>query len=152
MADGRLDELDRRIIASLRARPATSNRDLAELLSVSEATVAARIRALVEHRVITVIAQRDIRSLGFDILAFCYVSVAHRAVSDVAADLRAVEAVGSVSLFAGSPEIVIQINARDRSDLTRILIDEIGAIEGVGSVETSIVTETVKFRSDIGSW
>lgn len=148
----RLDETDRTIITQLRQRPATTNKELAEMIGIAEATVAARIRALVEDRIITVIAQRDIRALGFDVLAFAYISTVARPAEEVAADLSRIEAVGSVSLFPGTPEIAIQINARDRTDFTRILIEDIGAVEGIGAIETSVVTETVKFRSDIGSW
>ena len=148
----RLDAIDRKIIAALRRQPATTNKELAESLAVAEATIAARIRSLVERRVITVIAQRDIRALGYDVLAFACISVSGRRAEDVAADLSKIEAIGSVSLFAGTPEIIVEINARDRDDFTGILLDEIGAVAGVHAVETSIVSETVKYRSDIGAW
>jgi Lrp/AsnC family transcriptional regulator for asnA, asnC and gidA len=144
------DTLEEGIIALLRRDPRVANREMAEALGVSEATIASRIRSLAERKLVRVTAQEDIRAMGFDLLVLLDVFVAGRPAEEVAADLAAFEQVGSVSITMTSPEIIVQLLARDRADLMRVLEEEIAAVPGVSAVESLVVLSTVKFQSDYG--
>ena len=65
-----LDDIDRALIEHLRSDGRMPNKRLAKHLSVSEATVANRIRRLQEESVLRVLLRRDLYSKGFDLQCF----------------------------------------------------------------------------------
>jgi hypothetical protein len=97
-----------------------------------------------------VVAQEDIWALGYELLVLVDVFVAGRPAEDVALDLAALEQTGSVSVTMTSPELIVQVFARDRADLLRVLETEIGPIRGISGAECLIVLDALKFRSDFG--
>jgi len=144
------DPLEERIIDLLRRDPRAANRDMAEVLGVSEVTVANRIRSLADRNLVRVTAQEDIWAIGYDLVVLVDVFVRGRTAEAVATDLARLEQVGSVSITMTSPELIVQIFARDRADLLHVIEDELARIEGVSAVESLVVLETIKFRSDYG--
>ena len=112
-----LDDIDRALIEHLRADGRMPNKRLAKHLSISEATVANRIRRLREESVLHVLLRRDLYSKGFDLQCFAEVSVLGRSVERVASDLVGIERATSVNLLLGTPEIMLVFNAVDREDL-----------------------------------
>lgn len=146
-----LDDLDRMIVTSLRAAPRETSKAIAAQLSVSEATVAARIRALEHERVIRVMAQTDFRAAGFHVLAAVDVCVAGRSVEQVAAALAALEQVALVSILMGDPSISMLVMARDLDDLRVLTGETIGTVAGVRSVETMVLSEILKYQSELGA-
>ena len=77
---------DRKIIIMLRAAPRKLNTEMAIELAVSEATVAARIRALAADGVLRILTQRDFRAAGYEVLASVDVEVCGRSVVEAAKD------------------------------------------------------------------
>lgn len=145
-----LDALDEGIVELLRKDPRASNRDMAEALGVSEVTVGNRIRGLAERKLLLVTAQEDIWALGYELLALVDVFVSGRPPEAVAIDLAALEQTGSVSITMTSPELIIQVFARDRSDLLKILETKVSTISGIVAIETLLILEVLKFRSEFG--
>jgi DNA-binding Lrp family transcriptional regulator len=78
------------------------------------------------------------------------VFVAGRAAEAVANDLAQLEQTGSVDITMTSPEIIVQVFARDRDDLLRVLETQLAPIEGVAALESLLVLEAVKYRTEIG--
>jgi Lrp/AsnC family transcriptional regulator for asnA, asnC and gidA len=145
-----LDALDLRIVEMLRREPRAANRDLAEALGISEVTVGNRIRSLADRHLVRVTAQEDIWALGYEFIALVDVFVAGRAAEAVANDLAQLEQTGSVDITMTSPEIIVQVFARDRDDLLRVLETQLAPIEGVAALESLLVLEAVKYRTEIG--
>jgi Lrp/AsnC family transcriptional regulator for asnA, asnC and gidA len=145
-----LDALDERIVELLRQDPRGSNRDMAENLGVSEVTVGNRVRNLSERNLLRVTAQEDIWALGYTLLALLDVSVSGRPAEAVALDLAALEQTGSVSTAMTSPELIVQVFARDMADLLHVLETQVGAVRGVVAVESLVVLEAIKYRSEVG--
>lgn len=145
-----LDELDERIVELLRREPRAANRDMADVLGVSEVTVANRIRSLAERKLVIVTAQEDIWALGYDLIVLIDVFVSGRPAEAVASELAALEQVGSVSITMTSPELIVQVFARDRADLLEVIENQLSRVSGVVAIESLIVLETLKFRSDFG--
>ena len=81
------DKIDMQIIETLRLDGRTPNKSIAKRLSVSETTIASRIRAMTERNVMRVTLQRDIYSLGYEFQGFLDLYVAGRGV-DGGADGR----------------------------------------------------------------
>ena len=142
------DEIDLRIIDTLRRDGRTPNKTIAKLLNVSETTVAARIRTLTDRNVMRVTLQRDIYSLGYQFQGFMDIYVADRSVDEVTKDIVAIEGVLAVAIYLGSPDIFVSFGARDRTDLTRIVQTEIATLPGVQRVDSYVALEIRKFVSE----
>lgn len=145
-----LDDLNRAIIAALQDNPTRTNKDIGETLGVSEPTVANRIRALEDGNVLRVMMQRDMRALGFSVLALVDINVEGRAPEDVAADLAKLDACTSVSVAMSNPDIFANINAVDGRALQRIVDEQIAKIDGIASYEINMALEIVKLDPRYG--
>lgn len=146
-----IDDLDRRIIDLLRDDGRAPNKQLAAELGVSETTIAIRIRSLRERKVMLVTLQRDFYSQGFDLQCLGDVYVSGREVEAVARDLANLPNVTIVTMNFGSPEIFIAFNARDRSDVVRIIEEQLAQVKGVDRIETSIALDIRKYESWFGN-
>jgi Lrp/AsnC family transcriptional regulator, leucine-responsive regulatory protein len=142
-----LDELDRNIIQRFQKDPRVSNKSLAQEFGVAETTIASRIRALQEGGVMRIVALRDIHALGYDLLAHIDVFVAGRAATEVAEELAALDEVAMVATCAGSPQIIIQINAKSREELASIIAHRLAGIRGIRAIESSITLDIIKLTS-----
>jgi len=145
-----IDATDEALIAVLQEYPSITNKDLSEQLAVSEGTVATRIRALEEANVIRVIMQRDIRSLGFGVLAHIDINVAGRPPEAVARDLAKIPQITGVSTTLGSPDIIIHVHARNLAHMQAVIDREVGIIEGIDSYEIFVSMEVVKLDQRYG--
>ena len=142
-----LDDIDRALIELLRTDGRMSNKRLAKQVSISEATVANRIRRLQQESVLRVVLRRDLYSKGYDLQCFAEISVAGRAVEQVASDLAGIERATSVNLLLGTPEIMMVFNAVDREDLLAGLENEIAGVEGVTRVELHTAIDIRKYKT-----
>lgn len=146
-----LDDLDHAIIAELRIDGRTPNKTLAEKFKVSETTIASRIRALTDNKVMRVMALRDVRALGYDFLGFADIHIHDRSADQVARQLAAIEEVMSVSRMLGDPELICQITARDRRHFLSVIETKIGRIAGIARIGTHLALEVAKYRVDHGN-
>lgn len=142
-----LDDLDRKIIERFQKDPRVSNKSLALEFGVAETTIASRIRALQENGVMRVVALRDFHALGYDLLAHIDVFVEGRAALEVAEELAELEEVAMVATCAGSPQIIIQINAKSRQELVKVIADRLAGIRGIRAIESSITLDIIKLAS-----
>ena len=151
MAQKPIDALDRRIIELLREDGRVPNSFLAAKLGVSETTIAIRIRALRERKVMLVTLQRDFYSQGFDLQCLGDVYVVGREIEAVAREFAALPNVTIVTMNFGSPEIVITFNARDRRDVVSIVDEQLATVRGVDRIETYIALDIRKYESWFGN-
>jgi Lrp/AsnC family transcriptional regulator for asnA, asnC and gidA len=142
-----LDDLDRKIIARFQAEPRVGNKSLAQEFGVAETTIASRIRALQESGVLRIVALRDIHAQGYELLAHIDVYIEGRSASEVAADLAGLSEVAMVAVCAGSPQIIIQVNAKSRQDLAMVITSRLAAIPGIRAIESSITLDILKMQS-----
>ena len=145
------DQTDLQIIDCLRRDPRMSNKDLAKEIGIAETTVAARVRSLRDDGVARVVAQMDVRKLGYDLISLVDVHVSGVGVREVAENLAKLEEISSVCICAGSPAIIVQINARNRTHTTEILYEKIAAVPGVTEVVCNLITRMYKFKSEWGT-
>lgn len=100
--------------------------------------------------VMRVMAQLDFKALDFNILAIVDIRVTDRSISEVAAELAAIEGIGSISVFLGDPPIIAQVHARDLEELRDLILESISAVEGVSGVETNVIVKIGKWQSLYG--
>jgi DNA-binding Lrp family transcriptional regulator len=139
-----MDELDRRLIARLRADSRTPAASLAKALKVSRGTVQNRIERLVSQGVIQ----------GFTVKTRPDVDAGRvRAVMSIAVEGERSGAV--VKALSGFPEVAAIHTTNGRWDLVAELdveglpefsqaLDQIRQVEGIASTETSILLATQK--------
>lgn len=146
-----VDEVDGAIIAQLRADARTSNKKIAQSLNVAESTVAARIRGLSQRGIMRIVLLRDIRAMGYDLLAHLDIYVEGRPSEQVAQDLAVLDEISVVSVFPSSPQIIVQVNTGDRRALSRFMTQKLSKIEGIQAIESSITLEVIKYVSEFGA-
>jgi DNA-binding Lrp family transcriptional regulator len=141
----RMDELDRRLIALLRADGRLPAVSLAKTLRVSRGTVQNRIDKLTAEGVIlgfTVRLQPEAERNR--VRAIMSIAVEGRRAQAVMRALRGFPEVEAVHTTNGRWDMVAELSAADLRAFSRAL-DEIRLIDGIASSETSLLLECRRF-------
>lgn len=125
----------------------TSNRDLAKIVGVNEATARSRMRRLEESNTIRIVAIRDLRAMGFEHVSAVGVQVKGRAVVDVAHDLAAIPQVLTVNITIGAHDIELQVIARDVDEMAHLLTVVLPKTKGIARLESSLALSVLKYES-----
>lgn len=150
--DGRgykLDGVDEGIIRALSWDPQITNKAIAQKLRISESTVAQRIRAMSDANVMRIVAQRDVFAGGYSFMCFADLDVSGD-VKAVANCISACEDVISISQCLGSPQMFVNVRARDRHHLNSVLYEQIGGVSGVERIRSNTCLRIQKFTSEYG--
>jgi Lrp/AsnC family transcriptional regulator, regulator for asnA, asnC and gidA len=141
-----LDETDRAILRLLREDGRRSNADIARTVGVSQPTVRQRLDRLVGSGVAHVTVRINPAAIGYPVDAVLNIKVSGRNLRDVGEQIAAMENVSYVGYLSGTHDIQVEAFLRDNDDLFRFVTEELMPIEGVASVETSMVMRTEKFN------
>jgi len=139
-----MDELDRKLIALLRADSRTPAAGLAKALKVSRGTVQNRIDRLLGRGVIqgfTIRTKPEIEASR--VRAIMCIAVEGERAGAVVKALRGFPEVDKVFTTNGRWDLVAELDVENLSEFSRTL-DEIREIEGIASTETSILLATQK--------
>src|SRR5271166_1174214 len=96
-----LDSIDSEIIKLLRSNGRATNQEIAERLSVTAATVSARLRRMEDSKAMRVVAVADFAAHDYKILIAIGIRVVGRNAADVARDLAKLPEVFAVNLMCG---------------------------------------------------
>ena len=143
-----LDELDRRIIAALKADGRATNQRIARSLRISPATVAARIRRLESMNAMRVVAVTDFAALGYRVLLAIGIEVQGRAAQEVAEELAALEEVFAVHLVTGARDVEILVALHDLEELESFLLRDVARIRGIRALTAGIAADVIKYDFD----
>ncbi len=141
-----LDEVDRAILRLLREDGRRSNAAIARAVGVSQPTVRQRIDRLVNSGVAHVTVRINPAAIGYPVDAVLNIKVSGRNLRSVGEQIAAMENVSYVGYLSGAHDIQVEAFLRDNDDLFRFVTEELMPIEGVASVETSMVMRTEKFN------
>ncbi len=143
-----LDATDLRILKVLQAEGDIPNNQLAERVGVTPGPCSRRVARLHELGIIrkhTVVL--DYKTLGYGIVAFVEITldrhasnVGHRFIDEVQRMPEVVEC----HITAGNYDFLLKIAARDMQDYQRLVWDAFNRIEGVRTVRSVFVIDTVK--------
>ncbi len=137
-----MDELDRRLIAALRADGRAPAAALAKTLKVSRGTVQNRIDRLIAEGVILGFTVRlHPEAERSRVRAVMSLAVEGRKAALVLRALRGFPDVEAVHTTNGRWDIVAELSAPDLAAFSRAL-DEIRLIDGIASSETSLFLES----------
>jgi DNA-binding Lrp family transcriptional regulator len=139
-----VDEVDRRIVAALRADGRLSVRALAERVNISRAAAHARLQRLTAAGVITgFTATVDPVRVGLGTSAYVTMSVRQHVWRDLRERLRAIPEVAHMALVGGEFDVILLVRAADNDALRRVVLERLQAIPGVLSTRTSLIFEDI---------
>lgn len=138
-----LDELDRTVIELLLEDGHMSNRDLAKAAGTSNVTAGARVRRLVDHRVLIFTALIDWEAAGFDWFVIAKFNVEGRAPRDVAEDIAQIPECDAVALVFGGVDVLAYFLVRDRAELHVLIAEKLARVLGIHSMTMDLATSSM---------
>ncbi|SFK98466.1 Lrp/AsnC family transcriptional regulator, regulator for asnA, asnC and gidA [Geodermatophilus ruber] len=140
-----LDALDRRIIRILQKTGRMSNTRIAQELSVTETTVRKRIAQLMDDDMINIVAVPTPKAVGGNVSAIIGLSVDLRTIRSVSEQVRNCAEVRYVGLSAGRYDIMLEAFFRDQEHVLEFVTEQLGAMQGITHIETSLILKIAKF-------
>ena len=141
--DNLLDELDRRLIASLRADSRTPVATLAKTLKASRGTVQNRIDRLLARGVIrgfTIVTRPEMEANR--VRAVMTIVIEGERSAAVVQALKGFPQIARIHTTNGRWDLVVELDVATLGEFSQTL-DEIRRIEGIASTETSILLATL---------
>jgi DNA-binding Lrp family transcriptional regulator len=147
MADGPLDEVDRRILAELTRDGRQSVTSLAENVHISRAHAYARISRLTEEGVLTKFtALVDPVKAGLKSSAYVTLKVRQHSWRELREKLREIPEIHHIALVGGDFDVILLVRAEDNLDLRRVIFDRLQSMPGVLDTQTFLVFEDLDTR------
>jgi DNA-binding Lrp family transcriptional regulator len=117
-----IDELDARLIATLRDNPRVGLLEVARQLGVARGTVQARLAKLEERGVITGHGPEvEPRAMGYAISAFVFVDLSQGRLDEAREAMAAVPEILEADAVSGPQDMVCRIVARDTEHLQELI-------------------------------
>lgn len=139
-----LDELDLALIGALQRDSRQGTTGLSTRLGISKPTVLKRMRRLLDERVIKFATMVNPVALGYKGNASIGMKVAPDRLRQVAEAVSACRSIHTVALCTGRYDILAWAIFQDQRELMNILIEEVGKVPGVNSMETVTNLRTIK--------
>lgn len=138
-----LDKLDLQIIQEMMEDAEVSYADLGKKLFVSGGTIHVRIKKLEELNVVKgKKLSVDLKSLGYDVIAFIGVYLEKSSLYDsVAKELKKIKQIVRLNYTTGNYSMFAEIVCKDIQELRFVLHDELQKIKGIERTETFISLE-----------
>ncbi|MFN3614372.1 MAG: Lrp/AsnC family transcriptional regulator [Rubrimonas sp.] len=148
MSGGKLDPIDRKILAELQADGRMTNVELSRRVGISAPPCLRRVRTLEENGLIRGYhAKVDGRALGFEVMVFAMVGLQKQAEADLVAfedRCRAWPLVRECHMLNGEIDFLLKCVAPDLSTFQSFLTGQLTSAPNVASVKTSLVIRPAK--------
>jgi DNA-binding Lrp family transcriptional regulator len=148
MSAGKLDPVDRKILAELQADGRMTNVELSRRVGISAPPCLRRVRALEEAGIIRGYhAQVEPRALDFEVAVFAMVGLSKQAEADLVAfeaRCRDWPLVRECHMLNGEIDFLLKCVAPDLSTFQSFLTGQLTAADNVASVKTSLVIRAAK--------
>jgi DNA-binding Lrp family transcriptional regulator len=144
----RLDEIDWKILHELQGDGRMTNVELARRVGISAPPCLRRLRALEKSGIIQGYrALLDEKSLGYDLVAFAFISLASQAEADLIAfeeRLRDWEIVRQAWMVSGETDFILYCVAKSLRTFQSFVIEELTAADNVDGVRTALTIRQTK--------
>jgi len=140
-----IDEKDLAIIRFLQEDSSTPFTEIARRLKVSESTIRKRVEKLRKDGVIkkfTIIVEPS--KIGLNTVAIVGIDVDPQKLLEVADKLCKIPETRYVATSTGDHMIMTEIWTRDGKELTKVISEKIGTIDGVKKICPAIILEKLK--------
>ena len=148
MAAGKIDAIDRRIMAELQADGRMTNVELSRRVGISAPPCLRRVKALEESGLIERYhADVASRALGFEVQVFAMVGLHNQAEANLSAfeeQARSWPLVRECHMLNGEIDFILKCVAPDLSTFQTFLTEDLTAADNVASVKTSLVIRCAK--------
>ena len=144
-----LDDIDRAIVAHLRKNGRATNQQIADILSLTAATVSSRIRRMEDANALRVVAVSDFSAHGYNVLLEIAIEVDGRPASEVAEELATLPEVFAAHLVTGRYDIDILVALHDFDGLADLMLNKLAKIHGIRSLVPAIAIDVVKYEFDV---
>jgi DNA-binding Lrp family transcriptional regulator len=144
---GRLDEVDRAIIAELLRDGRISVRALAERVHISRANTYARLTRLTDDGVITgFTAEVAPERAGLGTSAYVSVIIEQNSWRAVSARLQDIRHVEHFAMVGGDYDVLVLVRTPDNASLRNVVLEHIQGIPGVRATRTWLVFDEARGR------
>ena len=140
-----LDEIDRRVIKILQEDGRRPNTEIARDLHVSETTIRKRVSQLVSQGLINIVAVPTPRAVGLNLSAIIGISVTLPKLKEISEELKRQREVRYVGLSTGRYDIIVEAFFLDQQHFLDFISNKLGRMDGITSLETSMILDVVKF-------
>jgi Lrp/AsnC family transcriptional regulator for asnA, asnC and gidA len=147
----KLDRVDRQMVSLLQKDGRMPIVAIAKELGISETTARSRLKRLLADDVIKVVAVSNPIRLGFEIIGNIKLSIDLKKKDAILQALKNIDALNYVALTTGGNDIDIEFIAGSLSEFKTLVFERISQIDGVNSVETSLIVEIIKDTWDYGT-
>ncbi|MGV9947892.1 Lrp/AsnC family transcriptional regulator [Rhodococcus aetherivorans] len=141
-----LDIADQQMIELLNDNGRISNRQIAAAVGLTEVTVAARIRALIDKRILGVSTVFDWRAAGYLFDVWVWICVGDRPVREVAAELAKQPSIHSVHIVFGNADIIIHALLAGNEEVADFLARDLRPIPGIDRIYPALALRTFKYN------
>jgi Lrp/AsnC family transcriptional regulator for asnA, asnC and gidA len=144
MANDTLDTLDIELIELLVKDAHISSTALANRLHVNSSTIRRRMKNLIKQGIIRITATPDFAKIGLPVMAILSFEVSHEKVDSVLKELNTYPNVAWLGATSGRFNVRSVWWTSSTDELHRLTESEIGKIDGILRIETSICLRIVK--------
>lgn len=143
------DAVDSEIVEILRSNGRATNQEIAERMSVTAATVSARLRRMEDSKAMRVVAVADFTAHDYKILIAVGIRVMGRNAADVARDLSKLPEVFSINRMCGPLDLELLVTLHEFDEISVFLADHVAKIAGVSELHSGIAADIVKFEFNV---
>lgn len=138
-----LDDTDKAIIRELQVDGRMSHARLADRIGLSQAATRQRVKRLIDHGVMQVVAVTDPTTLGAGLQAMLAIGVDGDA-RLVAAEIARLGEVDYLVLASGRADILCEVVCADNDHLLELVNARIRTVPGVADIEVTTYLQLVK--------
>jgi DNA-binding Lrp family transcriptional regulator len=150
MPDGQmvpLDDLDRQIVAALRADGRLSMRALASELHISRANAYARVDRLERSGVITgYSAIINPEKYGYVLSAYVFIKITQQSWKKVRNQVLSIPEVDHAALVSGEHDIMLLVRTRDAASLRDLVLTRLQGMPEVAGTQTVLIFDELSPR------
>jgi Lrp/AsnC family transcriptional regulator for asnA, asnC and gidA len=143
--DDILDEIDRRVIKILQVDGRRPNTEIARELRVSETTIRKRVSQLVSRGLINIVAVPTPLAAGMNLSAIIGISVTLPKLKEISEELKRQREVRYVGVSTGRYDIIVEAFFFDQQHFLEFISNRLSSMDGITSLETSMILDIVKF-------
>jgi Lrp/AsnC family transcriptional regulator for asnA, asnC and gidA len=146
-----LDRTDQKMVSLLQRDGRMPIATLAKELGISETTARTRLKRLIQNQIINVVAVSNPIYLGFEIIGNLKLTIDLRKKDAILSRLKEIDQLNYIALTTGGTDLDVEFIARSLDEFKMLIFEEISIIDGVKSLETSLIVEIVKDTWDYGT-
>lgn len=148
-----LDEADKKILEVIQEKGDISNLELAQIVELAPSSCLLRVKNLKEYGYIDkTVTLLNEKTLGYEIQAFLTVELKNlnrTSILEFCEEAKQIPQVLEVYMTTGRGTFLLKVIAKDLQDYHEIVLDKLVKLPSVSNIETSIVINTEKRKTNI---